>query len=88
MKVKAENADQAAEISDLQDKIEDGRKRAAAHELSFERMTECVICQDMDKCIALFPCSHLALCETCQHSVEECPICREKIEEKRFVKIV
>ena len=88
VKVKVENANQAAEISKLQCEIEKEKKSAAAHLLSLERMKECVICQAADKCVALFPCSHLALCHECQHLVDECPMCRNKVEERRMVKLV
>jgi len=87
VKVKVEN-------SDLRGKLEEEKKSAAAiteeerrSRLELERMKECVICQDADKCVALFSCSHLALCGECQH-VNECPICREKIEKREVVKVV
>ena len=69
LKVQTENADLKNKLKELQ--------------LHLERKKECVICQDADKCVALFPCNHLALCAECQHLVDECPICREKIEEKK-----
>ena len=87
VKIKVENANQAAEISKLQCEIEKEKKSAAVHLLSLERMKECVICQAADKCVAFFPCSHVALCHECQHLVEECPMCRRKVEERKMVKL-
>ena len=88
VKIKVEKEDQAAEISNLQGKIKEGKKVATANLLSLERVKECVICQEADKCVALYPCTHLALCHGCQNLVDECPICREKIEERKMVKLV
>lgn len=43
----------------------------------------CVICQDRVKCIVLFPCKHLCLCNECaiswNHYQRLCPLCREYI---------
>ena len=79
--------EQTIEISHLKGKIEEEKKTSAAYQLNFDRMKECVVCQDADRCVALFPCSHLALCTACQYLVEDCPICREKIEERKTIKI-
>ena len=87
VKVKTENAEQAAEISNLKDGVQEEKKKSAAHQLNFDRMKECVVCQDADRCVALFPCSHLALCAGCQNLVEDCPICRGKIEERKMIKL-
>lgn len=88
VKVKVEKEEQATEIINLRGKTEEGKKSAAANILNLERVKECVICQAADKCVALYPCSHLALCHECQHLVDVCPICREKIEERKTVKLV
>ena len=88
VKIKVENTVQARQIMGLRDKIEEEEKSAAANLLSLERVKECVICQAADKCVALYPCTHLALCHGCQNLVDECPICREKIEERKMVKVV
>ena len=79
--------EQANEISHLKGKIEEEKKTSAAHQLNLERIKECVNCMEEDKCVALFPCSHLALCKNCQNLVEDCPICRKKIEERRTIKV-
>ena len=80
-------AEQETEILNLKGLVEEEKKKAAAHQLRFHRMKECVVCQDEDRCVALFPCSHLALCPACQNLVEVCPICREKIEERRTIRV-
>ena len=79
--------EQATEISNTKEKIEEEKKKSATHQLNLDRMRECVVCQDEDRCVAVFPCSHLALCATCQNLVEICPICREKIEERRTIRV-
>jgi len=41
---------------------------------------KCCVCMDQEKCFALFPCGHLALCEKCSKLVRKtCPICRQEI---------
>lgn len=46
----------------------------------------CVICQDRAKCIVLFPCKHLCLCDECSTDwgryQRVCPLCREFIDDK------
>ena len=79
--------EQATEISNIKERVEEEKKKSAAHQLRFDRMKECVVCQDADRCVALFPCSHLALCAACQNLVEVCPICREKIKERRTIRV-
>lgn len=79
--------EQATEISSLKGKVNKEKKASAAHQLNLDRMKECVVCQDADRCVALFPCSHLALCAACQYLVEDCPIRREEIEERKTIKI-
>jgi len=37
---------------------------------------ECKICMDSLATVALVPCGHLALCESCNAEVEKCPVCR------------
>ena len=79
--------EQEIEISNIKEKIEEEKKKSAAHQLNLDRMKECVVCQDADRCVALFPCSHLALCAACQYLVKDCPLCREKIEERKMIKV-
>lgn len=88
VKIKVENTVQARQIIDLRGKIEEEKKSAASNLLCLERVMECVICQAADKCVALYPCSHLALCHECQHLVDDCPICRKKVEERKMAKLV
>lgn len=46
----------------------------------------CVICQDRTKCIVLFPCKHLCLCDECSTNWSRyqkvCPLCREYVRDK------
>ncbi|MCQ2973132.1 MAG: hypothetical protein MJ209_07745 [archaeon] len=43
---------------------------------------KCSVCMKSDKCIVFMPCTHMACCEECSNSIDECPICHQKIEEK------
>ncbi|XP_067004604.1 uncharacterized protein [Anabrus simplex] len=40
----------------------------------------CIVCQDAEKCVVIFPCRHVCLCKPCciiiQRGPCECPICR------------
>lgn len=42
--------------------------------------TLCVICQERQRCIVLFPCKHLCLCDECSYNLASyqntCPLCR------------
>lgn len=40
----------------------------------------CKICFDNPREILYFPCQHLAVCKTCDYNLDECPICRQPIE--------
>lgn len=43
----------------------------------------CVICHDGQKSVLLLPCRHLCVCINCGHMerLNQCPLCRQKIEE-------
>ena len=45
----------------------------------------CVVCFTNPKEILIKPCSHFALCEECVRQLDECPICRSKIEHKERI---
>lgn len=44
----------------------------------------CVICQEGEKSVVLFPCRHMCLCQDCsQHEdLEHCPLCRRTIVQR------
>lgn len=46
----------------------------------------CIICQDRDRCVVLFPCRHLCLCVECAREMSsyqnDCPLCRTRISQK------
>mmetsp|Transcript_20488 Transcript_20488/g.44270 ORF Transcript_20488/g.44270 Transcript_20488/m.44270 type:complete len:128 (+) Transcript_20488:2-385(+) len=77
-------------VAELTQKLEAAKEAETALKNSLEDMKECIACQDADKCIALFPCSHLVLCATCgkDERIVTCPMCRGVIEERREVKVV
>jgi len=46
-----------------------------------DREGQCVICFEGTPCYALVPCGHLLLCQRCAGgSLEQCPVCRRKVE--------
>jgi hypothetical protein len=46
--------------------------------LKSERL--CVICLSKDKNVLFLPCAHLAACLDCSFNLQNCPICRSKIQ--------
>lgn len=53
-------------------------------EIRAESRSECVICYENEKNVAIKPCGHVALCEGCARTLRqsdrpECPICRASI---------
>ncbi len=45
----------------------------------------CVVCLTNPKEVLIKPCNHFALCEECVQQLDECPICRFKIEHKERI---
>jgi len=43
---------------------------------------KCVICLEKDKCFLFLPCRHVSCCEDCSNKVNQCPICRNRIDSK------
>eukprot|EP00924_Labyrinthula_sp_SR-Ha-C_P007235 maker-scaffold_8-snap-gene-13.51-mRNA-1 protein AED:0.00 eAED:0.00 QI:112/1/1/1/1/1/2/94/520 len=41
---------------------------------------ECVVCFDAIVDCVIVPCGHMSCCETCAKKFEECPVCRQKVE--------
>ena len=46
---------------------------------------QCKICMDRDKSVYFYPCGHVVMCSDCSKSIQECPICRNKIRKKQPV---
>lgn len=40
----------------------------------------CVICRDRPRAIAFMPCRHCSTCEACSPSIQQCPICRQRVQ--------
>jgi len=56
-----------------------------AQEIDKEKESRlCVICQEGEKSVVLFPCRHMCLCESCsQHDdLQQCPLCRRPIVQR------
>jgi hypothetical protein len=47
-----------------------------AVKLDIESRLLCIVCADEARTIALIPCGHLCVCDDCQPSLKDCPICR------------
>jgi len=41
----------------------------------------CIICLENERCVALIPCGHLALCKNCCGTQTKCPVCRTPIRD-------
>lgn len=52
-----------------------------------DNIAVCAVCRSKHRNTLLFPCRHLALCDSCakQLADENCPICRQRITEKVLV---
>jgi hypothetical protein len=66
-----------------------GARRSARNEgLRADRaedQTKCTICYDNDREVCFLPCSHTVACFNCADQVENCPMCRRSIDEKKRV---
>jgi hypothetical protein len=40
---------------------------------------ECIVCWEDKACVALSPCGHVCLCETCAPQQRQCPVCRSDV---------
>lgn len=65
------------------------RKRKSLRSISNKKLGDsnlCIICQDRDRCVVLFPCRHLCLCVECAREISsyqnDCPLCRTRISQK------
>ncbi|VDD97541.1 unnamed protein product [Enterobius vermicularis] len=52
---------------------------------ALENVPTCAICFEKPPQCLFFPCSHMVCCESCGHTCEECPVCRQKISGKMNV---
>jgi len=50
-----------------------------------EDETLCIVCCECKREVTLVPCGHVCLCYVCANKVQECPICKTKIE--RILKV-
>jgi len=46
------------------------------------RENDCSICKEKEKVIALVPCGHKCMCESCSERISICPVCRSKCSGK------
>ena len=58
---------------------------AGSHEggSSAARAPECIICMDHAACVALIPCWHATYCAECAEKLQECPQCKQPVEERQ-----
>mmetsp|Transcript_42636 Transcript_42636/g.109728 ORF Transcript_42636/g.109728 Transcript_42636/m.109728 type:complete len:113 (-) Transcript_42636:6871-7209(-) len=50
-----------------------------------EERKMCKVCFANDACAVLLPCGHICVCEACALQLEDCPICKTPIEERKRV---
>ncbi|XP_014663186.1 PREDICTED: putative E3 ubiquitin-protein ligase UNKL isoform X2 [Priapulus caudatus] len=46
---------------------------------------KCLVCQEKNRTVAILPCNHYVLCETCAPQQQECPYCHQTITQKSSV---
>jgi E3 ubiquitin-protein ligase RGLG len=51
-------------------------------ELALDQATKCVCCADSDK-NTILNCGHYCLCSDCATRIQQCPLCRQPITERR-----
>jgi len=47
-----------------------------------EESRRCKRCHREDACVVFMPCGHLVCCVSCADEVEQCPVCKEFIQER------
>ncbi|KAK6171094.1 hypothetical protein SNE40_019353 [Patella caerulea] len=48
--------------------------------ISHHTSSKCLVCQEKNRTIAVLPCNHRVMCETCAQRTRECPFCQVKIQ--------
>jgi hypothetical protein len=72
----------------VKEELSDARGSARTEGLRADRaedQTKCTICYDNDRQVCFLPCSHTVTCFICSQAVENCPICRQPIDEKKGI---
>ena len=46
---------------------------------------DCILCVDIRANIVLQPCQHTGFCHICAEKLENCPICRTEIEDRKLI---
>lgn len=81
-RLRSSTAEAAAKMVKATSIIASPPKRQDLNKLLDEAL--CVVCQDRNKCVVLFPCRHLCVCEPCAIELQRCgqsccPLCRNMI---------
>eukprot|EP00297_Palpitomonas_bilix_P016781 CAMPEP_0113911372 /NCGR_PEP_ID=MMETSP0780_2-20120614/28164_1 /TAXON_ID=652834 /ORGANISM="Palpitomonas bilix" /LENGTH=115 /DNA_ID=CAMNT_0000907871 /DNA_START=206 /DNA_END=553 /DNA_ORIENTATION=+ /assembly_acc=CAM_ASM_000599 len=81
---------QVDEVEAQLDEMAKAVKRRRNELLEKERADEeerkmCKVCFANDACAVLLPCGHICVCEACALQLEDCPICKTPIEERKRV---
>ena len=72
----------------VKEELSDARGSARTEGLRADRaedQTKCTICYDNDREVCFLPCSHMVTCFSCSEAVQNCPMCRQLIGEKKRV---
>lgn len=56
------------------------------YEIAKNNKKICSICYENEIRILLKPCNHLCVCNVCSNKIDSCPLCRENITSKEYVK--
>jgi hypothetical protein len=48
---------------------------------------ECTMCMEKERTVVFVPCSHVVVCGGCAALVDDCPMCRQTIEQKLAVRL-
>ena len=65
------------------DKDESSWSRPARANRGRGSSPECIICMDREACVALIPCWHATYCSECAEKLNECPQCKQKVEDRQ-----
>jgi hypothetical protein len=72
----------------VKEELSDARGSARNEGLRADRaedQTKCTICYDNDREVCFLPCSHMVTCFNCAGAVQNCPMCRQSIDERKRV---
>lgn len=75
-----------AQTERYQHRIEEVKeeKQIVDEETDIEEL-QCTICLTYKKCMMFEPCNHLCVCNECSKNINECPMCRSKFTNVKYI---